>query len=126
MEELNLRHFAHIGDALWELEVRKKVVYMTKNANMLHKLSVSFVNAEFQTNLLEKIEDSLTEIEKDITRRARNIPTSVKRRNNQALHRHATAFEVLLGYLYYNDKERYQKILRDFLFYVTADSEMLH
>lgn len=109
--ELNLRSYAHIGDAVWELYVREIVIFRTLKANELHKMSVKYVNADFQTYLLENLQIILSEEEKNLTRRARNLPTTVKRRNEQSNHRHATAFEVLIGYLYINNKERLKIIL---------------
>ena len=41
-----------------------------------------------------------------MARRARNLPIPVGRRAIQAVYRQATAFEVLIGYWYLNDKER--------------------
>jgi len=109
--ELNLRSYAHIGDAFWELYVREIVIYRTTRANELHKMTVSLVNADFQAQLLANLDDTLTQEEKELTRRARNIPTTTKRRNDHKNHRHATAFEVLIGWLYINNKERLNKIL---------------
>lgn len=108
--ELNLRSYAHIGDAVWELFVREIVIFRTTKASELHKMSVRYVNADFQTHLLENLQEFLNDEEKDLTRRARNLPTTVKRRSDQSNHRYATAFEVLIGYLYINNKERLKKI----------------
>lgn len=111
MDELNIRNYAHIGDAVYEVFIREKVIYQTSNSKKLHKFTVHFVNAEFQTNLLEKLISVLTEEEKDLARRGRNIPTSSARRINKNLHAQATALEVLLGYNYVHNKDRYQELL---------------
>ncbi len=111
MQELNIRNYAHIGDAVYEVFVREKIILLTSNSNKLHKYTVKFVNAQFQTNLLELLNDFLTEEEKDLARRARNIPTSVAKRINHSLHRQATAIEVLFGYNYIHDKNRYNELL---------------
>ena len=110
MSDLNIKNYAHIGDAVWELYVREKTIYMTENLKKLHELTVSFVNAEFQTNLLEKLKEHLTEEEQDLIRRAGNIKTSTARRINRNLHRTATEFEVLLGYHYLHNKERLNEL----------------
>ncbi len=111
MQQLNIRNYAHIGDAVYEVFIREKTIYLTANSNTLHKITIKYVNAQFQADLLEKITEYLTAEEKDLVRRARNIPTSSARRINHNLHRQATAFEVLLGYNYINDKDRYQGLL---------------
>ncbi len=110
--ELNLRNLAHLGDSVYELFVREFTIFQTGNIKNLHKLTVSYVNAEFQAELLEKLESELSEKELDIVRRGRNLATTTARRVNHKLHRLATAFEALLGYLYINDKERLNEILK--------------
>lgn len=111
MEELNIRNYAHIGDAVYEVFIREKIIYLTSNSNKMHKYTVKFVNAQFQTDLLEKLSEHLTDEEKEIARRARNIPTSSARRINHTLHRQATILEVLLGHSYIHNKERYLEFI---------------
>ena len=110
MEQLNLRSYAHLGDCVYELFIREKTIFMTSNVRELHKKTISFVNAQYQADLLEFLKPKLNEIETDLIRRARNIPVAVGRRNNQQLHHLATAFEVLIGYLYLENKERLKEI----------------
>lgn len=111
MNELNIKNYSHIGDAFWELYVREKTIFMTENLKKLHEYTVSFVNASFQTKLLNDLKEHLTDDEKDLVRRAGNIKTSTARRINRNLHRTATEFEVLLGYCYLHDKERLNQLL---------------
>ena len=61
--------------------------------------------------MLELLSYLLNEEELDILRRARNIKTSSQRRINQTLHRNATAFEAVLGYLYINNRQKYDFIV---------------
>lgn len=110
--DLPIRAYAHIGDAVYELFVREKVVFLTSKAEKLHKLSVLCVNAEYQAFLLDKMQEILTEQEKDIVRRARNLPVTTAKRVNQKMHRQSTAFEAIIGYLYLNDKPRLVEIFR--------------
>lgn len=110
MEELGLRHYAHVGDAVWELVVREYTVYQTKNMQTLHEITTERVNSGYQAKMLEFIMPDLTEEELDIAKRARNCPIPVGRRNNQAEYRQSTAFEALIGYWYLNNKTRYQEI----------------
>ena len=106
MKELNIKNYAHIGDAVWELYIREKTVWMTKNLKKLHELTVSYVNAEFQTKMLNILKEELTEEENDLIRRAGNIKTSSIRKINRNIHRTATEFEVLIGYCHINNKQR--------------------
>lgn len=107
MQELNIKNYAHIGDAVYEVFIRERTIMMTSKLQRLHKLTVGFVNAKFQTELLEKLTPSLTEQELELARRARNIPTSSSRRIDRALHSSATSLEVVLGYNYVHNKERF-------------------
>lgn len=110
MQELNIKNYAHIGDAVYEVFIRERTIMLTSNLKKLHKYTVHFVNAAFQTELLEKLMPSLTEQEIDLSRRARNIPTSSSRRIDRALHSSATSLEVVLGYNYVHNKERYNEL----------------
>ena len=110
MQEMNLRNYAHIGDALWELFVREYTVFKTNNLKLLHNLTTERVNSKYQSEMLLYLKDFLTEDENEIARRARNCPIPVARRNNQTEYRQSTAFEALLGYWYLNNKERYKEI----------------
>jgi ribonuclease-3 family protein len=105
-EKLELKNYAHIGDAVWEVFVRDYVILKTSNSKMMHKMTTDRVNATFQKEMLEFISDSLTEEEHELVRRARNLPIPVGRKNIQHDYRLATAFEVLIGYWYKHDKDR--------------------
>ena len=108
--ELNIKNYAHIGDAVYEVFIRERTIMMTSNLKRLHDLTIHYVNAAFQTELLEKLMPSLTEKEVDLARRARNIPTSSARRIDRALHSSATSLEVVLGYNFVHNKVRYSEL----------------
>ena len=110
MQELNIKNYAHIGDAVYEVFIRERTILLTSNLKKLHQYTVHYVNASFQTELLEKITPSLTEQELELSRRARNIPTSSSRRIDRALHSSATSLEVVLGYNYVHNKDRYSEL----------------
>lgn len=112
MEELSLRHYAHIGDAVWELFVREYTVFKTANLKNLHKITTERVKSSYQAFLLNFLDVHLTEEEHELARRARNCPIPVARRNNQAEYRQATAFEALIGYWYLENKIRYSEIIQ--------------
>ncbi len=112
MEEMGLRHYAYLGDAVWELFVRERTVLKTPNAGKLHKITTEKVKAAFQAYLLDELEPQLTGEEKEIARRGRNLPIPVGRRSNQAEYRLATAFETLIGWWYQNDKNRLNNVLQ--------------
>lgn len=110
--EMGLRHLAYLGDAVWELFVRERTILQTPNAGILHKITTEKVKAAFQAELLQELDPQLTEEEKEIARRGRNLPIPVGRRSNQAEYRQATAFETLIGWWYYYDKNRLENVLQ--------------
>jgi len=114
-ELLNPLVLAYIGDAVYEVYVR---IYIAKKGeiktNTLHKASISFVSAHAQSDLLEEIEDSLTEEELNIVRRGRNAHSNTIPKNASiADYKKATAFEALIGYLFLkNDIKRLEEIIK--------------
>lgn len=110
MEEMNLKNYAYLGDAVWELFVREITISQTQNAEKLHKITTDKVKAKAQHGLLMQIQEKLSEEELEILRRSRNIPVPIARKSNQAEYRMATAFEALIGWWYLNDKERLKTI----------------
>ncbi len=52
----------------------------------------------------------LTNEEQEIQRRGRNLKITVNKRSNPKVHSLATSFEVIIGYLYLNNKERLNEI----------------
>ena len=78
----------------------------------MHRLTTDFVNAASQANFLALIEEKLTETEKEIQKRGRNLKISINKKNNPKIHSLATSFEVLIGYWYLNDKNRLEEMLK--------------
>ena len=112
MEDINLRNYAYLGDAVWELFIREITVKQTNNAKKLHQTTTNYVKTSCQCGLLHFLEPKLTEEELELTRRARNLPIPVGRRNIQNEYRQATAFEALIGWWHIHDKQRLEDILK--------------
>lgn len=104
---LNPLQLAYIGDAVWELLVRSRIIYKGRSARHVHKDAVACVNAHAQSEALHRIEAMLTEAEADIARRGRNAHAHHAAPKNQdaADYRAATALEALIGYLYLTGQE---------------------
>lgn len=113
-EKFELKNYAHIGDAVWEVFVRNYVIRKTSNSKQLHKLTTDRVNATFQMEMLEFIQSDLTEEEHELVRRGRNLPIPIGRKSIQHDYRLATAFEVLIGYWYLHDKSRLNYFYKKF------------
>lgn len=107
---MNLKNYAYIGDAVWELKIRAKTITLTNNPRNLHKITTEKVKADFQAECLNKIDEILTEEEKEIARRGRNLPIPVGRKQIQSTYRLATAFETLIGWWYLHNTNRLDEI----------------
>lgn len=107
--------WAYMGDAVYEKFIREYVIRqgLCKNG-LLHKKSIKYVSAKGQSQILKKIEDFLTDEEKDIVRRGRNSnPHSTAKNADIVEYKYATGFEALIGWLYLNEKEeRLEEILK--------------
>lgn len=107
--------WAYVGDAVYELYIRNKLI---ENSNAkphkLHIESIKYVKAGAQAKILEKLNDVLTEEEKDIVRRGRNTQNHHTAKNSSvAEYSYSTAFEALIGYLYLTKQdERLEEILK--------------
>ena len=106
--------WAYVGDSVYEVCVRTHLVETTKlKPHKLHIESIKYVKAKAQAQILESLQDMLTEKEKEIVRRTRNTENHhVPKNANPTDYMYATAFEGLIGYLYLSDqKERLHDIL---------------
>ena len=103
----DIKNYAYLGDAVWEIIIRKVIIQKTTVQKKMHKISTMFVCAEFQADLLNVIMPLLSEEEQEVVKRARNIKLGISKKNNPKIHTLATAFETLIGYLYIEDKEKY-------------------
>ncbi len=106
----NLKHYAYIGDVVWELFVRNKIITKTQSQALMHKLTTKYVCATFQAEIILKLLDFLNEEEQEIQRRGRNLKITINKRSNPKIHALATSFEVVIGYLYLNDKKRLNEV----------------
>lgn len=107
----NLRHYAYIGDAVFELFVRKEIIKKTSVQHQMHKLTTKYVCAKAQSEFLDKIIIYLTSPELEIQRRGRNLKISINKKHNPYIHSRATSFETLIGYLYLMDRLRLDSLL---------------
>ena len=93
---------AYLGDTLWDLFVREKLVRTGGRMKDLHRMAVSQVRASAQSQALSRIEEMLTEEESAVVRRARTAHQMPPRHADPAEYCRATALEALFGYLYLN------------------------
>ena len=109
----NSLSLAYIGDAVYELLVRRHILEkgITVNGQM-HLAAKRYVSAAAQSEILEKISDILTEDELSVIRRGRNAKSHSHPKNaDLADYHNATGFEALWGYLHLaNDVQRINEI----------------
>lgn len=94
---------AYVGDACFELYIRSRVV--AENPKMppqkLHRLTVGYVSASSQSDIIHGIWDNLNENERAVVKRGRNAKSGTSPKNADVVqYRYATGFETLVGYLF--------------------------
>lgn len=105
---------AYMGDAVYEKFIREYIIRQGLCTNgLMHKKTIKYVSARGQATVLQKIEELLTEEEKDVVRRGRNSnPHSTAKNADIIEYKYATGFEALIGFLYLTDqKERLDEVL---------------
>ena len=107
--------WAYIGDSVYELYIRMKLVNTTKmKPHKLHIEAIKYVKAKAQANLLQIIQDKLNEKELEIVKRGRNAENHHLPKNATVQeYMYSTGFEALIGYLYLTKQdERLKEILK--------------
>ena len=116
MTNYNLYQLSFLGDAVFELLVREHLINKgVLKLNDLQKETLLFVTAKRQAYFVKYLTDNnhLTVKEIDIIRRGRNLKTHKSPKNCDIVtYKYATAFEVLIGYLYLEDKKRLDEIFK--------------
>ena len=99
---MNTTALAYIGDAVYEVYIRKHVLNMGYvHVDILHQKSVEYVRADGQATALKRIFDRLTQDEQGLVKRARNHKSSSRPKNaDPVTYKWATAMEALVGHLY--------------------------
>ena len=112
---------AYVGDTLHDLFIRQYVVAQANHRpNHLHQTASQYVSAKSQARTLERLQSILTDEERDVIRKGRNVKSGTTAKNAGVLeYRHSTAFECLLGFLYY--KRRFARINELLRFSVEPD-----
>ncbi|SDZ22008.1 Mini-ribonuclease 3 [Tindallia californiensis] len=104
---------AYMGDAVFELFVREYLVRRhAASVNKLHREAIKYVKAGSQAKVARRIKDFLSEEELWIMKRGRNQKSSTPKNADMVEYRHATGFEALIGFLYYQNRiERMVEIM---------------
>ena len=98
-EKISAGDLAFLGDAVTELLARRRVVGTARRPS---DECVKYAMASAQSDALSRIEDVLTDEERDVYHRARNNyhTQNVPKSATPAQYRRATGFEAIFGWLY--------------------------
>jgi ribonuclease-3 family protein len=103
-KQLNGLTLAYMGDAVYEIYIRKYVISLGySKVNVLHKRVIKYTSGNAQAVLMHSLleENLLTEEEINIFKRGRNSHVHTQRKNmNIQDYMDATGFEAVIGYLY--------------------------
>lgn len=103
---LNVLSLAYLGDAIYELYIRKFLIEKgIVKVEKLQKEAINYVSAKRQAFFLKEMyqNDFFDETEKQIINRARNHKGNRHPKNTDILtYKHSTGLEAIIGYLYLN------------------------
>ena len=104
---------AFIGDAIWELEIRKHYLQFGYNIPTLNKYVKNKVNARYQSLIYKQIIEDLDEEFKIIGKRAKNSNIKTFPKTCTVMeYKEATALEAVVGAMYLlNKEEEIKKII---------------
>ena len=104
---------AFIGDAIWELEIRKHYLQFGYNIPTLNKYVKNKVNARYQSLIYKQIIEGLDEEFKTIGKRAKNSNIKTFPKTCTVMeYKEATALEAVVGAMYLlNKEEEIKKII---------------
>lgn len=127
INKFNTTTLAYLGDAVFEVIVREKIVREKPgDVNRSHHTAVRYVSAAGQAKAAKVMvaEDFLTEEELAVYKKGRNHRSlSRPQHADPKEYKIATGFEALLGYLYLSDdRERLREIASEAVRIVDASS----
>ncbi|WP_242032164.1 ribonuclease III domain-containing protein [Microcoleus sp. FACHB-672] len=111
LQQISPAALAYLGDAVYELYIRKSYLMPPRRLQTYHNQVVAQVRAETQARHLRLLEPHLTSTELDILRRGRNAALGRPKRVAPEIYQQATSLEALIGYLYLSDPQRLTQLL---------------
>ena len=125
---LNPLQLAYMGDVVWEMMVRFRLILLHKNVHHMHTECVNSVNAASQAKNLERIRPILSETEEHIVQRGRNAHARhpAPKNQSQADYSEATGFEALVGFLFLTGQSERLREIDRLLFGELPEWEPVH
>uniref|UniRef100_UPI001D148F7C Mini-ribonuclease 3 n=1 Tax=Plectonema radiosum TaxID=945768 RepID=UPI001D148F7C len=112
LQQLSPTALAYLGDAVYELYIRRYYLLPPQRVENYHRLVVAQVRAEKQAQMLNLLSQYLNNNELEIVRRGRNAATGRPKRVDPHTYQQATSLETLIGYLYLTNTERLSELLQ--------------
>lgn len=118
LQMVNTTALAYIGDAVYEIYVRKHVLAGGEvHVDKLHRMAIRYVQAAGQARAVRQMlrDGFLTAEEARLVKRARNHKSASKPKNADPIdYKLATAFEALIGWLYLSEQaERLAEVVEE-------------
>lgn len=111
IQRLSPAALAYLGDAVYELYIRRRCLLPPKRSEIYHQQVVSQVRAETQASHLRSLMPHLSESEHEFIKRGRNAASNRPKRLDPEIYQYATSLEALIGYLYLTDPNRLFELL---------------
>lgn len=99
IDSMNPGNLAYLGDSVFEVLVRQRIVHNTNHAK-LNKKALAYVTAKAQAVMYHKLVELATPDELAIMKRGRNFATKAPKSASVSEYKHATGLEALFGYLF--------------------------
>ena len=123
--EMNVLTLAYLGDAIYEIYIRKYLVAKgIVKVNDLQKNAVNYVSAKSQSKFLQTMLDNnfFTEEEVRLFKRGRNCKGHSVKNKSVVVHNQSSGFESMVGHLYLTKQtERLDEIYELFKKYVEEE-----
>ena len=113
---LNPILLAYIGDVVFSLYVRMRLLPTSGQVRVIHDLDAKIVSAKMQSIAMDALEEKLTPEELAVARRGRNTKSQVPKSATVREYRQGTAFEALVGYLFLMEQTKRVEEIMDFSF----------
>lgn len=124
LEQVNAATLAYLGDAVFELLVRERLLSEgVLRSNRLHRRALRLSSATGQAAAAKALLPLLSEREAAVFRRGRNAALSISKKKNPAIHTAASGLEVLFGWLYLEGQEQRLLELFDICYTAVAERE---
>lgn len=124
--QLNSLALAYMGDAVFEIYVRRHLLQSGKvKPHHLHRAGTKYVSAKAQCQIIFQMMDDklLSDHEIAVVMRGRNAKSGTVPKNTDVqTYRYSTAFEALMGYLYLTGEvNRLEELIRKAFSYVEEE-----